>query len=332
MTKKTIHWGILGCGDVTEVKSGPAFQNIEGAELIAVMRRNGEKARDYAQRHGVPKWYDDADRLIHDPEVDAVYIATPPSFHAEYAIRVAAAGKPVYVEKPMALTYQDCQRMIYACQQAGVPLFVAYYRRRLPLFLKVKELVESGTIGKVRFITIALYAPPEENERDCYNLHWHVFPEISGGGRFVDMGCHQLDFLDYVFGPIVEARGFAANQARLYPAEDVVCASFRFDSGVMGNGVWCFTVSEESQADRMEIIGDAGKIRFSAFTPSPIRVETEEGISEYDLIQPEHVQQPLIQTVVDELLGRGKCPSTGISAARTTWVIDQILCEWRATL
>ena len=203
---KTIRWGILGCGDVTEVKSGPAFQKIEGSELAAVMRRDAEKARDYAQRHGVPKWYDDAERLIHDPDVDAVYVATPPSSHAEYVLKVAEAGKPVYVEKPMALHYQDCQRMIEVCHQAGIPLFVAYYRRRLPSFLKVKELIEAGNIGKVRVVTIALYTPPEENECDPQNLHWHVLPEISGGGRFVDMGCHQLDFLDDVFGPISEAR------------------------------------------------------------------------------------------------------------------------------
>lgn len=329
---KTIRWGILGCGDVTEVKSGPAFQKCEGSELVAVMRRDGAKARDYAQRHGVPTWYDDADRLIHDPNVDAVYVATPPSSHAEYALKVTEAGKPVYVEKPMALTYQECQRMIEACRQAGTPLFVAYYRRRLPLFLKVKELIEAGTIGSVRFVTIALYAPPEENERDAQNLHWHVLPEISGGGRFVDMGCHQLDFLDYLFGPITDARGCAANQAGWYPAEDIVCASLRFASGVMGSGVWCFTVSEESRTDQMELVGTKGKLSFSCFAPAPIQVETEDGVSEYELMRPEHVQQPLIQSVVDDLLDRDTCPSTGVSGARTTRVIDQILREWRTAL
>ena len=325
-----VRWGIIGCGDVTEVKSGPAFQKIEGSELVAVMRRNAEKAQDYARRHDVPKWYDDADKLIHDPNVDAVYIATPPSSHDEYVIKVAEAGKPVYVEKPMALTYKQCEQMIQACEQAGVPLFVAYYRRRLPTFLKVKELVRSGMIGDIRFVSMALYAPPEDNEKDRENLHWHVFPEISGGGRFVDMGCHQLDILDDIFGPIASAQGQAANQANLYPAEDIVCANFRFESGVMGSGVWCFTVSEECHVDQTEIWGTQGKITFSFFQSASIRVETEDGVDEYELPWPEHVQQPLIQTLVDELLGRGTCPSTGKSAARTTWVIDQILHEWRA--
>jgi predicted dehydrogenase len=325
---KHVRWGIIGCGDVTEVKSGPAFQKIEGSELVAVMRRNGEKAKDYARRHEVAKWYDNADRLIHDPEVDAVYIATPPSSHAEYTIKVAEAGKPVYVEKPMALNYKECQQMLQACEKADVPLFVAYYRRRLPMYLKVKELVDSGTIGEVRLVTIELYQPPEENEQGSI-IHWHVLPEISGGGRFVDMGCHQLDFLDYLFGPVVSVQGMATNQAKLYPVEDIVCANFLFESGVSGNGVWCYTVSEESCTDRMKIIGSKGKITFSSFQPAPVRLETQDGVEEYNIPNLEHVAQPLIQTVVDELLGRGSCPSTGITAARTTWVIDQILAEWR---
>jgi predicted dehydrogenase len=324
-----IRWGIVGCGDVTEVKSGPALYKCDDSELVAVMRRNGEKARDYARRHGVPAWYDNAEDLIHDSAVDAVYIATPPSSHAEYAIKAINAGKPVYVEKPMALNAVGCEQMIQTSEAMGVPLFVAYYRRCLPYFVTVKELLESGIIGKIRFVMIELYWPPTENEIDPDHLHWHVLPEISGGGRFVDVGCHQLDFLDYVFGPIVSAQGQAANQAGYYPAEDIVSASFRFESGVIGSGLWCFIVSDAWTTDTMTIVGENGQLVFSGFTPNPIRVETAQGIREYDAAWPEHVQQPLIQTVIDELHGRGTCPSTGISAVRTTRVIDEILHDWR---
>lgn len=324
-----IRWGIIGCGDVTEVKSGPAFQKVVGSDLVAVMRRDGHKAEDYARRHGVPKWYADAEQLIHDPDVNAVYIATPPSSHAEYVIKTAQAGKPVYVEKPMALNYAECERMIQACANAGVPLFVAYYRRRLPLFLKVKELVDAGILGNIRFVTVRLYWPPEPNETDPHNLHWHVIPEISGGGRFVDVGSHQLDVLDYLLGPIVSAQGQAVNQAGWYPAEDIVSASFRFASGVLGSGVWCFTTPPELKTDEIEIVGEKGRILFPAFERRPVVLETAEGRQEYEAVWPEHVQQPLIQTVVDELQGRGKCPSTGVTAARTTHVMDDILRTWR---
>ena len=139
---KSVRWGIIGCGDVTEVKSGPGFQKARNSELVAVMRRNAKLAEDYAIRHGVSRWYDNADALIHDPGVDAVYIATPPDSHKDYALAVARAGKPAYVEKPMALNYSECLAMIQAFEQAGVPLFTAFYRRALPRFLKIKSMLD----------------------------------------------------------------------------------------------------------------------------------------------------------------------------------------------
>src|SRR5438067_5233611 len=157
---------MIGCGDVTEVKSGPGFQKAAHSRLVAVMRRNGALARDYAERHGVPRWYDDAESLVADPEVDAVYVATPPSSHEEYTLLAARAGKPVYVEKPMARDHAECVAMIDACRAAGVPLFVAYYRRALPRFLKIKELIESGAIGEVRFVAITLYKTLTPQELD----------------------------------------------------------------------------------------------------------------------------------------------------------------------
>ncbi len=321
-----VRWGIIGCGTVTEKKSGPAFNKVEGSRLVAVMRRSAEKARDYAERHGVPRWYDDADRLIHDPEVNAVYVATPPDSHAHYAIRAAQAGKPVYVEKPMARTYAECRQMIAACKQAGVPLFVAYYRRCLPAFLKVKALVQDGAIGDVRFVHVRLFYPPRPGDFERHNLPWRVQPEIAGGGYFYDLGSHQLDYLDYLFGPVTSAQGHAVNQAGLYPAEDAVAAHFAFESGVVGTGLWCFTVDAGSTTDRIEIFGSTGHLSFAAFNlPEPIRLTRNGQTEEIHCPTPEHVQQPLIQTVVDELLGRGRCPSTGVSAARTNWVLEQIV-------
>lgn len=321
---KTIRWGIIGCGDVTEVKSGPAFNKIPNSQLVAVMRRDGAKAQDYARRHGVPKWYDNAQALINDPEVDAVYIATPPGSHHDYTLQVAAAGKPVYVEKPMARTYAECQEMITACEQAQVPLFVAYYRRRLPSFLKVKELIDAGVIGDIRLVNIHLYHPAQTNLNQ-ENLPWRVQPEIAGGGLFYDLAPHQLDILDYILGPIASASGQTANQANLYPAEDIVTAQFRFESGVLGNGAWCFTVADPQRTDRMEIIGSNGKITFAAFDKIPVLLETADGKQPFDLSPPTHIQQPFIQTIVEELTGRGQCPSTGVTAARTAWVMDQIV-------
>lgn len=322
---KTIRWGIIGCGDVTEVKSGPALQQATNSALVAVMRRDGAKAADYAQRHRVPKWYDDAQRLIDDPEVDAVYIATPPSSHKEYTLAVAAAGKPVYVEKPMAIDHAECQAMIDACTAAGVPLFVAYYRRALPRFLRVKELIDSGAIGTPRTVTITFYRTMRPY--DSQNLPWRVNPTIAGGGLFVDLAAHTLDYLDYFLGPISAVSGYASNQAGQYSAEDVVAGSFVFANGVHGTGIWSF--ANTGNVDRTEIRGDGGTLTFSSFTDEPFVLTTADGAQEFSLPNPRHIQQPLIQTIVDELNGTGRCPSTDISGARTSWVMDQMLAGWR---
>ena len=320
-----VKWGIIGCGDVTEVKSGPALNKVKDSQLVAVMRRNGAKARDYAQRHGVPQWYDDADQLINDPEVNAVYVATPPGSHADYTLRVARAGKPVYVEKPMARSFAECQDMIRACAEAGVPLFTAYYRRQLPMFLKIKELIDSGTIGEVRLVNVRLYHPPHPNDSKPEALPWRVQPEEAGGGYFFDLASHQFDFLDYVLGPVKAVQGAAGNQAGRYPAEDVVTANFQFELGVYGSGMWCFTVPPFLKTDYTEIIGSKGRITYSTFGSEPLRLETEAGTEHFDLPYPPHVQQPLIQTIVDELLGRGSCPSTGTTGARTSRVLEEIV-------
>lgn len=324
---RTIRWGIIGCGDVTEVKSGPAFQKANSSRLVAVMRRTGALAHDYAQRHGVPRWYDRADDLIHDPEVDAVYIATPPASHKEYTLQSAQAGKPIYVEKPMALNAHECRVMIDTCRAAGVPLFVAYYRRALARFLRIKALLDSQAIGDVRFVNITLAQPVLAQQSDPQRLPWRVNPAVSGGGLFVDLASHMLDLLDFLLGPIRVVQGFASNQAQRYPAEDIVTGTFMFESGVHGVGTWCF--SGYDRCDRTELVGTAGKITYATFDARPVQVTTAEGSAEFALDDPPHIQQPLIQRVIDDLNGMSRCPSTGESAARTSWVMDQMLKEVR---
>ncbi|MEK5052497.1 Gfo/Idh/MocA family oxidoreductase [Niallia sp. FSL K6-0212] len=313
-----VRWGIIGCGDVTEVKSGPGFQLAENSKLVAVMRRNGELAKDYAERHHVPKWYDNGEALINDPDVDAVYVATPPAFHKEYALLAAKAGKPVYVEKPMARNYQECLEMIEACKRADVPLFVAYYRRALPLFLKIKEIVDSGVLGDIRFVRTIQYQPPLKDDQA-----WRVQPELAGGGLFLDLASHTLDILDFLLGPIKEAEGFATNQNGSYEAEDMVTGNYLFESGVHGTGTWCFGAYDH--VDENEIVGSKGKLTFATFGNGPITLTTSEGTEEWVIENPRHIQQPMIQLMVDELTGKGTSPSTGESGARTNWVMDQLI-------
>jgi predicted dehydrogenase len=326
---KTIRWGMIGCGEVAEVKSGPGFYKAENSQLVAVMRRNGALAADFARRHGVARSHDDAEAIIRAPDIDAVYIATLTNSHRDYTVRCAAAGKAVYVEKPMAMDYAECLTMIDACRAAQVPLWVGYYRRALPRFLKVRELVQSGAIGPVRMVVTRMFQRlPAAEQFAGGRVPWRIDPALSGGGFFFEGACHTLDFLDYLFGPVESVRAFAANQAGAYEPEDVVSASLRFASGVHGSAAWCFAADVDEEYN--EIVGARGRIRFSTYTPSPIRVSRGETVEEIAVGDPPHVHQPMIQSIVDELNGRGRAESTGESAARTSWVLDEILKEFRA--
>jgi predicted dehydrogenase len=289
------------------------------------MRRNADLARDYAERHNIAHWYADAGQLIADPDVDAVYIATPPHVHLEYTEMCAAAGKPVFVEKPMALHFAECQAMMDVCKRANVPLWVAYYRRCLPRFLKIKNLIDSGAIGDIRSIVVKLYKKAWATVDNP--VPWRVQPEISGGGLFLDVGVHMLDILDYLLGEIKSVSGIAANQGGQYSAEDHVVASFSFASGVLGTGDWCF--SGGMDVDYTVILGTKGQIEYATFAPEPIIATTEQGRETFAIDDPPHVHQPLIQSIVDELNGTGICPSTGASGARTQQVVDTILETYR---
>ena len=318
-----IRWGIIGCGDVTEVKSGPALQQARGSKLVAVMRRNGKLAEDYARRHNVGKWFDDADSLINDRQVDAVYVATPPSSHKEYVIAAAKAGRCVYVEKPMALNFDECNEMVKVCQENEVPLFVAYYRRALPRFIKIKSLLEQGAIGDARFVNVTFYLRGLES--DVAESNWRVDPQISGGGYFYDLGSHTIDIIQFLLGDAKSAKGHYSNQAGRYRGEDMVSGSIVLAGDVHVSCVWNFNSYEN--LDRTEIVGDKGKLVFSTFGETPILLENQDGMQEFHIDNPLHIQQPLIQTIVDELLGSGECPSTGRTGGRTNWVMDRMFSE-----
>jgi predicted dehydrogenase len=320
--RSTVRWGIIGCGDVTEIKSGPGFQKAAGSALVAVMRRNAGLAADYARRHGVPRWYDNAGALIQDPEVDAVYIATHPETHARYAEMAAAAGKPAYVEKPMARHTAECDRMIEAFARAKQKLFVAFYRRCLPRFVQVKQLLADGALGQPTGVRYHLAAP---NHRDLGGA-WRLDVTKSGGGLFLDLGSHALDLLDHLFGPLTSVTGVAANLATAQEVEDHVAMNFVTAAGVPGTAVWNFASAVCD--DLLEINGTDGRLACSVFGNEALRVENAAGVQTLDRPNPSHVQQPLIQTVVDDLLGRGTCPSTGESARRTSLVMDTVLSAY----
>jgi 1,5-anhydro-D-fructose reductase (1,5-anhydro-D-mannitol-forming) len=319
---KNIRWGIIGCGDVTEVKSGPAYMKTDGFEVVAVMRRDEFKCIDYAKRHGIKKWYTDADSLINDPEVDAVYIATPPDTHKYYGLKVADAGKPCCIEKPMAANYEECIAITTAFQNKNIPLFIAYYRRSLPRFVQIKKWLEENKIGDIRHISWNL-SKPASNKDLSGNYNWRTDSKIAKGGYFDDLASHGIDLFVYFFGKIKDVSGFSTNQQGLYSATDATTACWIHESGITGTGSWNF--GSNLHEEYVTIIGSSGKIEFAVFDEQPIRLTNQEGVTELFIEHPENVQLQHVENMLKHLQGAIKHPSDGTSAMHTSWVMDKIL-------
>ena len=290
------------------------------------MSRNAEKAESYAKRHNIKKWYTDPLELINDPEINAIYIATPPSSHATFAIMAMKAGKPVYIEKPLAASYEDCARINRISELTGVPCFVAYYRRYLPYFHKVKQIIQSGAIGTPANVQIRFSVPPRDLDyKSNGSLPWRLQPDIAGGGYFYDLAPHQLDLIQDIFGVITRAHGYCSNMAKLYKAEDTISACFYFENGLPGSGSWCFVGHQSAKEDRIEVIGEKGMLSFSVYNYSPIQLVTSEGRSSIVVPNPPYVQLPIIRSVIEHLQGIGICECTSVSATPVNWVMDRIL-------
>lgn len=316
---------MIGTGNVTEKKSAPSFNKIENSRLVAVANRTPSKAEDYAKRHGVPTWHRDPYDVIRNPEVDIVYISTPPGSHMEYALETIRTGKPVYIEKPMARTAEECRIINEAAEKKDIPVFVAYYRRSLDYFNKVREVLDAGKLGKILHINLRQYFPARDEDRNRDALPWRVIPADSGGGYFHDMGCHALDIIFYLFGNPVSVSGSKTNVGGLYDPEDTIGASLVLHNDLMVNGCWSFVTPEPLRQDRVEVTGLKGRMEFSIFSFEPITLILGEHQETIVPIQPEHIQMPLISSIVSQLNGRGSAPSTGRTAEITSRVMDEIL-------
>ncbi len=320
-------WGMIGCGVVTEKKSGPALYKCEGSSLRAVYDCDYARACDYAKRHGVPIVYKTWEELLADEEINAVYLPTPPKFHKDYALACIAHGKVPLIEKPMANTYAECAEIIEASKAAGVPAYVAFPRRAMERNVKIKALLEAGAIGKVLTVRHTHFMPPEQSELDKSGIPWRLTPQATGGGKFMDVEVHTLDQLEYLFGPVTAACGYAQNRAGLYEVEDTVCASLCFENGVTASGTWCYVADRDEE--ELTIIGEKGRMVATGPYCGPLVLENEQGPQTFCFDTLEHISQPFIQTVVDELRGGRRSPADLESAANSVKVMDTILAEYR---
>ncbi len=314
-----IRWGIIGAGAVCEVKSGPGFYKAPDSQLLAVMRRDLDKARDFAARHQVPEYYDNAHAILNHPQIDAVYIATPPAQHLNYALAAIKAGKHVYIEKPVTLNAAECTQLIAAAEQAEAKVCVAHYRRRLPCFVKMQEFINSGAIGKPLLAQIDLLRPQQQYTPN----NWRIDPAQAGGGLFHDLAPHQLDLLHYWFGAVEAAGGQAFNQRQQHAADDCVLAWAKYNNGVLLQGRWHFAVAANHYRDSFEIIGSQGSIRTDFFGDGSLYLKQGDLEQTIRVPHPAHLQQPLIEAVNDYFRGLGPNPSSLEEALASMRLMDQ---------
>lgn len=353
-----VRWGTIGCGQVVEQKSGPSFREVAHSQWAGVMCRSSALVKDFAERHKIPLWSTDADEIINNPAIDAIYIATPPQHHLEYGLKVCKAGKPCLIEKPGGRSSQEWGQLAEAFREAGVPLFISFYRRFLPKFIKVKEILDSGELGTITSIQYRHACPGVANS-------WRVDPERSGGGLFWDIGGHFLDLLEFWFEPVEFTGGTAANLKDSYPVEDIVSLCFRTKTGALGVALWDFTVKTESE--QLVIQGSLGKLSFSCVNPwtpctleiySPViarkavrldlttrvlnKLKKElniDGSGEksrriaYSFSRLPYAHAPMIGAIVDSLLGRSSGAHTSsltspVCALRTLRLMDRSLSDY----
>jgi predicted dehydrogenase len=290
-----VRFGLIGCGDIAARRVAAALAETPGSALLAVARRRAELAAEFARRHGAERSYADWHDLVRDPEVNAVYVATPVRLHAEQAIAAAEAGKHVLCEKPMALDVAGCERMIAAARAHGVRLGVAYYRHHYPVVASLKALLASGQIGVpvlVQAQAFEAFDPGPDHPRA-----WLLRKAESGGGPMMDFGCHRLEVLLDLLGPVAEVEGFPTRvRLRAREVEDTCIARLRFASGA--EAVLAVSHAAMESRDSFEVYGSAGSAHVPVLNQGRIRIVTAEGVREEEHPAPANLHQPLVADFV----------------------------------
>ncbi len=313
-------WGIIGCGDVAEKKGGPALYGVPGSELIAVMRRDVAKAEDFARRHGAKRWYGTAEELLADPEVNAVYVATPVDTHHHYTLLAAAASKHVLCEKPMAMNVAECRDMIAACDASGVKLAIAYYRRTYPVVQKMRQLLQEDAIGEPMLARINLtsyYNPADP----LAPKEWRADAAIAGGGVMFDVGSHRLDVLVYLLGDVARVAGFSGTLHAGYAVEDAVALALELASGVQA--VANFNWNVGSSTDEFEIYGTAGKMLARPLEGGHLELyQGQTLVSAFDLPRPAITHWELVENLVAAMDHGALLVCSGEDGLKTSQIME----------
>lgn len=314
-----VRWGMIGTGDVTERKSGPALYLAERSELIGVTNRTRERAERWATQHGEPQVYDSAEEMLADDRINAVYIATPPSTHAQYTAQAAHAGKHVLCEKPMAMNVDECRQMNAVCREHNVSLTIAFYRRFFPVVQKMRELVDAGEVGRVLRIsakTISPFSPPNAEP-------WRLDAAVAGGGFLMDMGTHRFDLFNYFVGSPQRVLGIVGTQSLEAEVDDVASIAMQFADGVQGSAAFHWNCP--LGRDELEIVGTEGILTTDSLSGAGrLVLETSKGRELWALPSSMPVHLNLVQRFVDHVLDDAPNPCSGESGMVASEMVEAI--------
>jgi len=314
-----LRWAIIGCGDIANKRVAPAMVEDPGSELVALFSNTPERAEEMRARFGAQRAYSDLDAVLSDADVDAVYIASPQQRHCEETLRAAAAGKHVLCEKPMAVTLDECEEMIAACEAAGVQLAIAYYRRWYPKARKLKELVDSGTIGKpvsARVFIAGRYDPTPDDWK-----HWRV-EAAAGGGAMMDVGSHRLDLICYFLGRPARVAGLSSRLCMTYEVPDTEALLCEMESGahVIAQAGW----NLRTGTDEMEVHGTEGSLIATPFDGSTqilLRGQGEDQVIEVER-QATNMHLPLVASFAERVLAGQRPEFDGVDGMQATRIIS----------
>ena len=320
--ERALRWGLLGTGDIVAKRVAHCMKELPEVELVAACRRNEVELRAFAKKFQVPRIHTSIRSLSDDPEVEAVYVATPHHLHCRHVVALTRAGKHVLVEKPMAMTAEQCREMIAACRRARVRLGVAYFRRTLPLIQKAKRLLDEGALG--RPVLFRGHYPsgvvdlPSDHPRN-----W-LMRSAAGGGSLFGVGSHVIDLFLHFGGRIAEVAGAVGRVVTGGDADDMAGMVCRFRSGALG--LMSCSYNSPSGTLPFEISGTEARLAFDAIPRGGIIV-TRQGKTEtleIDEIKREDLDMELIRSFTRHVTDGAPFVSTGEDGMRTNVVMDAL--------
>jgi 1,5-anhydro-D-fructose reductase (1,5-anhydro-D-mannitol-forming) len=312
-----IRWGIIGCGNVAEFKSGPPLYQTPGSELVAVMRRDAARAADFAQRHGARRWYTEAEALIADADVNAIYIASPHNQHAAHVKMAANAGKSVLCEKPMGISVAEAQACVDVCRANHVPLAVAYYRREWPIVQQMHALLNEGAIGRVVSARIHLtdYFAGDPDRP------WLTSKTLSGGGALANAGSHWIDLVRYMLGEVISVSAQCSSHASGFETEDTIVVQMETITHALVSV--SITLQSPINANEFEISGTQGRMRATSLADGQLIIDRAgEKTQTLSLSRSRFAHAEFIAALIDRLRSDQPSPIPGEDAVATWRIME----------